>query len=114
MEKRIAEEEAVKNEGKKMYTALRALNIRPPKELTIPEVGGKVVHKLKSQIDMLTFHFKCLFVPDGVGNLTQHHATLWHPISAMVVKTAAAKVKNRHTCSPDIVPNIMLKYACTS
>jgi len=114
LEKRIAEEEAVKNEGKKMYTALRALNIRPPKELTIPEVGGKVVHKLKSQIDMLTFHFKCLFVPDGVGNLTQHHATLWHPISAMVVKTAAAKVKNRHTCSPDIVPNIMLKYACTS
>ena len=60
MEKRIAEVEAVKNERRKMFAALRALNIRLPNELTIPEVGGKVVHKLKSQIDMLTFHFKCL------------------------------------------------------
>ena len=30
----MAEVEAVKNEGRKMFAALRALNIRPPNELT--------------------------------------------------------------------------------
>ena len=94
-----------------MIAALRALNIRPPNELTILDVEGKVVHRLKSQIHILTFHFKCLFAPDGVGNLTQHHATLQHPMSAMEVRTAAAKLKNRCTCGPDLVPNELLKYA---
>ena len=104
--------EAVKNEGRKMVAALRALNIQPPNdELTILDIEGKVVHRLKSQIDMLTFHFKCLFAPDGVSNLTQHHATLQHPISAMEVRTAAAKYKNRCTFGPDLVSNELLKYA---
>ena len=60
LEKRIAEVEALKNEGRKMFAALRALNIRPPNESTTLDIEGKVVHKLKSQLDMLTFHFKCL------------------------------------------------------
>ena len=97
-----------------MFAALTALNIRPPNELTILDVEGKVVHKLKSQIDILTFHFQCLFAPDGIGNLTQHHATLQHPISAMKVRTAAAKLKNicsGCTFGPDLVSNELLKYA---
>ena len=105
LEKRIAVVEAVKNEGRKMFAALRTPNIRPPNELTIIDVEGKVVYRLKTQIDMLTFHFKCLFASDGVGNLTQHHATLQHPISAMEVQTTAAKLKNRCTLGPDLVSN---------
>ena len=111
MEKSIAEVEAVKNEGRNMFAALRALSIRPINdELTILDIEGNVVHRFKSQIDMLTFHFQCLFAPNGVSNLTQHHATQ-HPISAMEVQTAAAKRNNRHTCGPDLVPNELLKYA---
>ena len=94
-----------------MFAALRALNIRSPNESTILDVEGKVVHRLKTQIDILTFHFRCLFVPDGIDNLTQHHATIQHPISAMEVRTAAAKLKNRCSFGPDLVSNELLKYA---
>ena len=79
--------------------------IRSPNELTIIAIEGKVVHRLKSQIHILTFHFKCLFAPDGVGNLTRHHPTLQHPIFAMEFQAAAAKLKNRCTFGPDLVSN---------
>ena len=110
MEKRVAEVEAVKNEGRKMFAALRALNIRPGNELSIVETDGRVVHSLNSQIDILTSHFKSQFAPDGVDSLTQHQGTLQHPISQMEIVTAAAKLQNH----PDSVPNKLLKYACTS
>ena len=111
LEKAIAEVEPVKNEGRKMIAALRPLNNRPPNEWTIVDAEGKVVYRLKSQLDMLAFHFKCLFAPDSIGNLTQHQATLQHPMSAMEVQTAAVKLKIKCTCGPDLVPNEPLKYA---
>ena len=49
--------------------------------LSILDIEDKVVHELKSQINMLTFHIKRPFALDGVGNLTQHRNTLQHPIS---------------------------------
>ena len=113
LEKRVAEVEAVKNEGRKMFAALRALNIRPANELSIVETDGRVVHSLNSQIDILTSHFKSQFAPDGVDNLTQHLDTLQHPISQMEVITAAAKLQNHQACGPDSVSNKLLKYACT-
>ena len=114
LEKRVAEVEALKNEGRKMFAALRALNIRPANELSIVDMDGRVVHSLNSQIDILTSHFKSQFAPDGVDNLTQHQGTLQYPISQMEVVTAAAKLQNRRACGPDSVPNELLKYACTS
>ena len=114
LEKWVAEVEAVKNEGRKMFAALRALNIRPANELSIVETDGRVVHSLNSQIDILTSHFKSQFAPDGVDSLTQHQGTLQHPISQMEVVTAAAKLQNHRACGPDSVPNELLKYACTS
>ena len=104
----------MKNEGRKMFAALRALNIRPANELSIVDMDGRVVHSLNSQIDILTSHFKSQFAPDGVDNLTQHQGTLQYPISQMEVVTAAAKLQNRRACGPDSVPNELLKYACTS
>ena len=44
MEKRVAEVEAVKNEGRKMFATLRALNIRSANELSIVDTDGRVVH----------------------------------------------------------------------
>ena len=80
-----------KDEGRKMIAVLIALNIRLPNELTILDIEGKV-HRLKTQIDMLAFCFKCLFAPDGIGNFTQHHATLRHPMSAMEVQSASIRI----------------------
>ena len=44
LEKRVAEVEAVKNEGRKMFATLRALNIRSANELSIVDTDGRVVH----------------------------------------------------------------------
>ena len=46
----------MKNEGRKMFAALRALNIRPANELSIVDMDGRVVHSLNSQIDILTYN----------------------------------------------------------
>ena len=60
---------------------------------------------------MLAVHFKCLYAPDGVGNSTQHQASLQYLMSAMEVETAAAKLQIKCTCGPDLVPNEPLNYA---
>ena len=103
LEKRVTEVEAVKNEGRKMSGALRALNIRLANDLSIVDTDSRVVHSLNSQVDILTSHFKSQFAPDGVDNLTQHLDTLQHPISQMEVITAAAKLQNHQACGPDSV-----------
>ena len=58
LEKRVAEVEAVKNEGRKMFAALRALNIRPANDLRIVDIDGRAVHSLNSQVNILTSHIK--------------------------------------------------------
>ena len=86
-----------------MFAALRVLNTSPPNGLSILDIEGNVVHKFKSQIYMLTFHFKCPFAPDGVyrqlDSTPQHLAA--SNFNAMEVQTAAAKLMNRRTCGPE-------------
>ena len=112
LEKKVAEVEEVKNEGRKMFAALRALNIRPQNVLSINDKDGRTIHDINSQVDLLTSHFESQFSPNNMTNVIQHRGTLQYPISHEEVEAAAAKLKNHRASGPDSIPNELLKYAC--
>ena len=105
-------EKKVKNEGRKMFAALRALNIRPQNVLSINDKDGRTIHDINSQVDLLTSHFESQFSPNNMTNVIQHQGTLQYPISHEEVQAAAAKLKNHRASGPDSIPNELLKYAC--
>ena len=112
LEKKVAEVEGVKNEGRKMFAALRVLSIRPANVLNIVNKKGRTVHDLNTQVNLLKSHFESQFALAKMTSLIQHQRTLHYPISHEAVQTAAAKLKNHRACGPDLIPNELLKYAC--
>ena len=111
LEKKIAEVEEAKNDGRKMFAALKALNIRPQNALSITDESGKTIHDPDRQANFVTNHFKNQFSPNSAVPV-RHQRTLQQPISAEEVQTAATKLKNHRACGPDSIPNELIKTAC--
>ena len=105
--------EQAKDDGCKMFAALRALGIRSTSGVSINDSEGRTVHNIETQASLLTAHFKALFAPNMTTNPYPPLCTeLCYPITQMDVKNAASKLKNICACGPDSVPNELLKYAC--
>ena len=96
LEKIVAEVEAVRNEGRNMFAALRALNVWPP-NYSKPMNYSRRIRRSSTQAQIIDncaiIPFECPFAPDGVGKLTQRHAILQHPTSAMEVQKPAANLR---------------------
>ena len=113
LEARVLEVEQAKDDGRKMFAALRALGIRSTSGVSINDSEGRTVHNIETQASLLTAHFKDLFAPNLTTNPHPPLCTeLCYPITQMEVQEAASKLKNNRACGPDFVPNELLKYAC--
>ena len=105
--------EQAKDDGCKMFAALRALGIRSTSGVSINDSEGRTVHNIETQASLLTAHFKVLFAPNLTTSPPPPLCTeLCYPITQMEVKHAASELKNNRSCGPQSVPNELLKYAC--
>ena len=68
LEAKVQEVEQAKDDGCKMFAALRALGIRSTSGVSITDSEVRALHNIETQASLLTAHFKVLFAPNMTTN----------------------------------------------
>ena len=92
---RVEEIEAAKEDGRKMFAAVRALKLCTPTSLRMVDKEGRAVHNITTQVQILTNHFHGQFAPESHTPIPPPQPlTLVHPVTHEEVTEAAASLCN--------------------